>query len=121
MKLSEAMRLGALLGPQAFGQFITKDGGGCAMGAAIQACSGAAWPVLLTYATCPACGEKNPAGAIIMHLNDDHRWTREQIADWVQTVEEREAERTASPTSADAVAVSVGWSQADTSRMKDLF
>jgi hypothetical protein len=26
-----------------------------------------------------------------VHLNDDHRWTREQIADWVQTIEPPQA------------------------------
>jgi hypothetical protein len=24
-----------------------------------------------------------PLGAMILHLNDDHRWTREAIASWV--------------------------------------
>lgn len=27
--------------------------------------------------------EPQPVGAIIMHLNDTHRWTREAIADWL--------------------------------------
>jgi hypothetical protein len=26
----------------------------------------------------------------VTHLNDDHRWTREQIADWVATIEQAE-------------------------------
>lgn len=25
--------------------------------------------------------------SIVMHLNDDHRWTREQIADWLETLD----------------------------------
>ena len=35
---------------------------------------------------CPAEGCKNkrlPLAPLIVHLNDDHRWTREQIADWL--------------------------------------
>ena len=34
---------------------------------------------------CPAgCKKQIPIGAMIVHLNDDHRWTREQIADWLE-------------------------------------
>jgi hypothetical protein len=37
---------------------------------------------------CPACGK---VGAechltLLAHLNDDHRWTRERIADWLDTL-----------------------------------
>ena len=34
---------------------------------------------------CPAenCKKKLSLAALIVHLNDDHRWSREQIADWV--------------------------------------
>jgi hypothetical protein len=28
----------------------------------------------------------------IMHLYDDHRWTREQIADWLETLEDIDLE-----------------------------
>jgi hypothetical protein len=28
----------------------------------------------------------------MIHLNDDHRWTRERIAEWVATVEPKEPE-----------------------------
>jgi hypothetical protein len=30
-----------------------------------------------------ACRKKLPLGAMIVHLNDDHGWTREQIAEWL--------------------------------------
>lgn len=34
---------------------------------------------------CPACGRKRlPLGAIIIHLNDHHQWTRERIAAWLR-------------------------------------
>jgi hypothetical protein len=101
MRLSEAIRLGAMLGPQTRG-----PRGLCALNSALAAvgksvdeigglsCTTAAkfWPwANKTRATCPACGESGDADWIIaMHLNDDHRWTREQIADWVATVEPRE-------------------------------
>lgn len=37
---------------------------------------------------CPVCSaEERPTirGAVV-HLNDDHRWTREAIADWLETL-----------------------------------
>ena len=35
-----------------------------------------------TSGACPAgCKKQIPIGAMIVHLNDDHRWTREQIAE----------------------------------------
>ena len=34
---------------------------------------------------CPACAQKRlPIGAIIIHLNDHHQWSREQIAQWLR-------------------------------------
>ncbi|MEX2272346.1 MAG: hypothetical protein WD690_12785, partial [Vicinamibacterales bacterium] len=30
-----------------------------------------------------ACRKRLPLGAMIVHLNDDHGWTREQIAEWL--------------------------------------
>ena len=29
-----------------------------------------------------ACKKRIPLAAILVHLNDDHRWSREQIAAW---------------------------------------
>jgi hypothetical protein len=29
------------------------------------------------------CRKRLPLGAMIVHLNDDHGWTREQIAEWL--------------------------------------
>jgi hypothetical protein len=35
---------------------------------------------------CPACAKKRlPLGAIIIHLNDHHQWTREHIAAWLKS------------------------------------
>ena len=75
MKLSEAIRLGAMLGKKMDGKLYDGYGGGgsCAVGSALLALG------------------------LIAHLNNKtkrpqdshqpHDWTREQIADWVETIE----------------------------------
>jgi hypothetical protein len=41
---------------------------------------------------CPAgCRKSVPIGAMIVHLNDDHLWTREQIAAWLRGEPVRDA------------------------------
>ncbi len=111
MRLSEAIRLGAMNKPQGFGWY--DDGAAtCAMGAAMEAvgCSKQPlitkrmWPVLVqSPASCPACdlvlhGSDRlfAVGAIVVHLNDEHRWKREQIADWVESLEQRSGDTHAS-------------------------
>jgi len=87
-----------MLHPQHFGalELHSLDGtviGTCAIGAAAQA--GYQFRVDLpeTWVTCPAtdggwiCKQRQNLHCLIVHLNDRHRWTREQIADWVATVE----------------------------------
>lgn len=106
MRLSEAIRLGSLIRPQCRG-YLFKDGGSCAWGAAEEAVGtsynenlGANYgPVHGAFrsewnwttkakATCPGCGEIRDVDWILsLHLNDRHYWTREQIADWVETQE----------------------------------
>ena len=101
MRLSEAIRLGAMMKPQAFGVLIDDNGGTCALGAAYDAvgikfdASGIPNGYLdeldlwlhriieLQAATCPECGLNTPAIGLIPHLNDAHRWTRQRIADFV--------------------------------------
>lgn len=106
MKLSEAIRLGAMLKPQAFGALygelaVVSPGDvlglraiatSCALGAAHDA----GWRGTVPNITpcCPVCSGRSyapagPVAATVMHLNDGHRWTREQIADWVETIEQR--------------------------------
>lgn len=49
-----------------------------------------AWGIWLKErAPCPGhcIGGDLPVFAVIAHLNDFHRWTREAIADWIATVE----------------------------------
>jgi len=117
MKLSEAMKLGAMVKPKGVDELFTINQRGelasCAIGAAIDALYGEAtestdadgpaheiyerFGFLQSIADCPAClwnddfhGEN--VFAIVHHLNDDHNWTREQIADWVATIEPQDAE-----------------------------
>ena len=105
MRLSEAIRLGAMSRPQAFGIFFSKDTGGtCALGAALEAIGGLdeddplsvkhnlllrrRFPVLLQPLSCPACGGDIGGDEMsLAHLNDTHKWSRERIADWLETVE----------------------------------
>jgi hypothetical protein len=103
MRLSEAIRLGAMLRPQVFHAFRTARGT-CAFGAAVDAvgltldASDPAaiadaligqWPWLQgKRVRCPECTRRRVPGAVISEcLNDEHRWTRERIADWVETLE----------------------------------
>lgn len=111
MRASEAMRLGATLHKQAFMSFFNLGCDGetrlrivatCALGS-ISAALGAtaaeqpelyaeAYPWIVQdgdQRLCPAeCGGvMGRTDGMIVHLNDDHHWTREQIADWLETVE----------------------------------
>jgi hypothetical protein len=123
MRMSEAMRLGAALRPQHFGDFFESagavtpgtDDASCALFAAFEAqgiaptpshglgfgrTSGAAtmashslqlpdewgWTAM-TSGQCPECGTERPVLHLVSHLNDDHRWTRERIADWLEPQE----------------------------------
>jgi hypothetical protein len=137
MRFSEAIRLGAALKPQGFGelfqtryrlqfsrrwpfiQWIREDTT-CALGAAYEASGGrtcmtlrpkgsvaqgfrgrvkvlradtqfsmwdapAEWlPLFYRETVCPVCGRKDILMRTVSHLNDGHRWSREQIADWVE-------------------------------------
>ncbi len=102
MRLSEAIRLGATMKPQAFTQHSI--GGSCALKAAADAMSLTSavtcipyaeleevFPVLSLAVACPLCPVRNDArlsNAYMMdtvwHLNDQHFWTRESIADFVE-------------------------------------
>lgn len=112
LKLSEAIRLGAMLKPQAFGKafVFVKFGelGSCALGAAEDAINGPIYEasdggakqleVYERYSLnkqrrdCPSCDRPGRLSDVIVHLNDDHQWTRERIADWVETIEPAQVE-----------------------------
>ena len=106
MKFSQAIRLGAMLNPQSRGARDSK-GGTCALVAAIEAmsCDGlpdefsairSLWPWSRDdLQICPACNNNvktTNTALVCAHLNDDHRWTRESISDWVATVEPQQEE-----------------------------
>lgn len=37
---------------------------------------------------CPDCGREEDLWISVIHLNDEHRWSREAIADWLESVAE---------------------------------
>lgn len=107
MTIYEAMRRGAVLKPQAFDVFRF-DGVTCALGAVADALGlpdtndddvpldilAALFPQLTKPALCPACSFvrgtyrrwrkfEEDLMDVVIHLNDDHRWTREAIANWL--------------------------------------
>jgi hypothetical protein len=85
---------------QAFGDYYRGTSASCALGAAYDAMyrlpadAGGQHPTrdldwffecLDTVKACPgdACKKRLFLAALIVHLNDDHRWSREQIATWL--------------------------------------
>ena len=112
MRLSEAIRLGAMLKPQGFGAgsaILNDVSPTCALGAAADACgletgyhAYEKWRFLGNAAPpCPGCGCDAAArdycvsdiGDVVWHLNDEHKWTREAIADWVETIEAQQGQQ----------------------------
>lgn len=106
MKLSEAIQLGSMLRPQTFGPFADSCGT-CAMGAALDAIGQKIfktgkvnekrirkiWPWLtwrLKVKRCPWCGIRDDFTDVfyfIVHLNDEDRLPRQEIADLIATME----------------------------------
>lgn len=120
MKLSEAIRLGSMLHPQGRKAFFAPSGATCALGAALSAIGHSAsvvtdsqmyddlrerWPVLNVRVNQPhnTKADSFPLMYVIEDLNDVSDWTREQIADFVEAVEVREAKRHESTPSVAAV------------------
>jgi hypothetical protein len=101
MKLSEAIRDGAKRRRQVYG-VGSKDEGSCALGAAREAMTGT-WfgnSCVITWAgmtfphfpnqqPCPACGIEKSFPGVVAHINDHHQWSREAIAEWVETIENK--------------------------------
>jgi hypothetical protein len=108
MRLSDAILRGSRLGEQMFGEVSDDEWNSCALGAAglaltelltgVPTLYNPAYRIFMTWPwlksdgyECPAgCGQKNIPAAIISHLNDDHRWPRQRIAEWVATIEPKE-------------------------------
>lgn len=115
MKLSEAIRLGAMSTKQAFNAYTREDGDGnivatCALSAAGYAvgkfvATDEDFPVCRYITSPPAdtlfSSSLDYVSGIIVNLNDLQLWSRERIADWVETVEQKfDAEQAAEPTCA---------------------
>jgi hypothetical protein len=93
------IRQGSSRGPQCFGSYFDERGGSCALGAVYEGVyhlprdHGKLIPDHLerlfrcldeVAKRCPQeCGKRLPLASMIVHLNDDHRLTREQIAEWL--------------------------------------
>ena len=101
IELAEAILTGIKRRPtQSFGSYFGPNGGSCALGAAYEGVyllpndAHEAMPRRLdrffdclenVSRRCPAgCKKQIPIGAMIVHLNDDHEWTREQVAGWLR-------------------------------------
>lgn len=101
-ELADAMLEGAQRRPdQSFGEYFTGRKSSCALGAAYEGLyrlpvdADGIKPRRLdlifdcldnVVRVCPECAKKRlPLGAIIIHLNDHHHWTREQIAGWLKS------------------------------------
>ena len=103
MSLSEAIRLGTMMTLQAF-RAVFRGDGACAWGAALLAVGAtpgravrlaalSRWPwAFAVSVNCPSCGRSSLVCEIIAHLNDDHRWTREEIGAWVGEIEPADAQ-----------------------------
>ena len=117
MKLSEAIRLGAMMRPQGKYNYMM-NGRSCAIGAALEAIGIPVrdrgndfsrdnerealeelkrrpeikeWSALNKKKNthCPSCEyvDQGNFSGVISHLNNSHDWTRERIAEWVATIE----------------------------------
>jgi hypothetical protein len=99
-ELARAILDGAHVRPdQAFGEYFIGRRASCALGAAYEGiyhlpldASGIRPKHLerlfdcleYTLRSCPeGCKKRLSLGAMILHLNDDHHWSREAIAHWV--------------------------------------
>jgi hypothetical protein len=98
--LAEAIMKGVRRRPvQSFGEYFGQDGGSDALGAAyegifllprdVRGFHPRVWRLFdfleSSARHCPGgCHKFLPIAALMVHLNDDHEWSREQIADWVR-------------------------------------
>ncbi len=119
MRFSEAIRLGGMMTPKAIHLFYDSDNGGmCVQGAALDAIGkmrkvdnndplpvdyhphdeiAYAWPEISTHVKFKDIprevrhvqGNYRSILRIATHLNNFTNWTRERIADWVATMEDK--------------------------------
>jgi hypothetical protein len=98
--LAQAIMTGVKRRPvQSFGEYFGENGGSDALGAAyegifllprdVRGFHPRVWRLFdfleSTARHCPAgCRKFLPIAALMVHLNDDHEWSRERIAEWVR-------------------------------------
>jgi hypothetical protein len=98
-ELADFIRAGSSRGPQCFGSYFDEQGGSCALGAVYEGVyhlprqHGKLIPDHLERLfrcldemtkQCPmGCSKRLPLASMIVHLNDDHRMSREEIAEWL--------------------------------------
>lgn len=103
--LSQAIRLGASFRPQCTHQYMDYHGKSCAIGAALEVVAekfdpdasthtdalivlAERFPYVSRRVSCPLCSYlRFPLRQLCEHLNDQHEWTRERIADHVAEIE----------------------------------
>ena len=100
MKLSVAIRIGSMTTRQIIGDIHDGGNGRCAIGAAMDAVNATAkqffaWPreskeifPILTCQVVHPSGDSMDLQRCVWYLNDRDRFTREQIADFVEKVEQ---------------------------------
>ena len=104
MKLSQAIREGAKLHEQHFNSMFQHRNRqivrSCAFGAALVGLFGSrqtedkmlsdiereTGAALHGAATNPVTGAEDELSEVILYLNDEQRWTREAIADWLESI-----------------------------------
>ena len=106
MKASEALLLGSLVTTQGFGAESPASSTPCALGTIAQVLGlqftnfgvystlGQIYPWMLQEGyDCPMCPDSigsYKAMSLIYHLNDQHKLSRNKIAEWIATVEPKE-------------------------------
>jgi hypothetical protein len=99
MKASVALRLGATMWPQAFGASKGPDDSKCALNTILCILEVNRLPYSWMFTSgndatiqCPVgCGfHLIDIASTVVHLNDNHHCSREQIADWLETIEPAE-------------------------------
>lgn len=117
-ELAAAIRAGAERRPdQAFGDYFIGRRASCVLGAAYEGIyrlredmdkrrptKDLEWffdCLDSTVRYCPheGCKKHLVLSALLVHLNDDHSWTRERIAGWLETLEPGKTPNSATPTS----------------------
>jgi hypothetical protein len=98
--LSTFIRLGSKLSKQGYGELQDKQNNTCALGAAVHAKTGELphdnykevgmlFPQLMSQVKHPITSRSQELrflSNVITDLNDNWKWSREQIADWLESI-----------------------------------